>query len=275
MKAFFALCCFLATAMLFPRLAAAEWFTDFEKAKAESLKTNRPIFILFTNSDAAICLSLDRAIFSQKKFLDYADKKLVLMKADFPASILRQPRGLAQQNSRLRADFKVSVLPTMLLLDANGKLFTDFVKADGGTEKHRRKMNEIMDFDPPKRYADYLETFVKDYKPPKPAPAPAAAKTEEKTAKKPAATKKQEKKADVKPRENEETTIPDENTLLIPLDPEGDFQEWLKANRAEQENSDAKETAEAKANEASGLAAPASAEGSSAQAEKTPAAEKK
>lgn len=243
MKAFFALCCFLATSMLFPRLAAAEWFTDFEKAKAESAKTNRPIFILFTNSDAAVCLSLDRSIFSQKKFQDYADKKLVLMKADFPAAILRQPKGLAQQNARLRAEYRVSVLPTMLLLDANGKLYKDFVKAEGGSEKYRRKMNEIMDFDPPKRYSEYLETFVKDYKPPKPAV------TETKTEaapKKPAATKKPEKKADVKPeektQETAETIIPDENTLLIPLNPEGDFQEWLKAN---QQSASADETQEA------------------------------
>ena len=232
MKAFFAICCFLATSMLFPRLAAAEWFTDFEKAKAESTKTNRPIFILFTNSDAAVCLSLDRSIFSQKKFQDYADKKLVLMKVDFPAAILRQPKGLSQQNARLRAEYKASVLPTMLLLDANGKVYKDFVKAEGGTEKYRRKMNEIMDFDPPKRYSDYLESFVKDYKPPKPAVA--ETKTEA-APKKPAAAKKPEKKADVKPeektQETEETIIPDENTLLIPLDPEGDFQEWLKANQ--------------------------------------------
>lgn len=246
MKFFFALCCFLATSMLFPCLDAAEWFNDFEKAKAESLKTSRPIFILFTNSDAAVCLSFDRAIFSQKKFLDYADKKLVLMKADFPAAILRQPKGLSQQNSQLRKEFKVSVLPTALLLDANGKLFTDFVKADGGTEKHRRKIYDIMDFDPPKRYTDYLETFVKNYKPPKPPVA--ESKSEANQPKKPA--KKQEKKPDAKPegkqQEIEETTIPDENNLLIPLDPEGDFQEWLKANQQNSAATEAKDAVEAK-----------------------------
>ena len=261
MKFFFALCCFLTTSMLFPCLNAAEWFTDFEKAKAESLKSGRPIYILFTNSDAAVCLSYDRAIFSQKKFLDYADKKLVLMKADFPAAILRQPKGLSQQNSQLRKEFKVSVLPTALLLDANGKLFADFVKADGGAEKHRRKIYEIMDFDPPKRYADYLETFVKRYTPPKPPVA--ETKTEANQPKKP--VKKQEKKTDAKPegkqQEIEETTIPDENNLLIPLDPEGDFQEWLKAN---QQNADeakdapeAKDTPEAKDESAAKAEAPA------------------
>ena len=127
MKYFFALCCFLATSMLFPRLDAAEWLTDFQKAKEESARTGRPIFILFTNSDAAACLSFDRTIFSQKKFLDYADKNLVLMKADFPVAIHRQPKPLSKQNNELRAEFGITVLPTMLLLDSNGKLDASYL----------------------------------------------------------------------------------------------------------------------------------------------------
>lgn len=248
MKYFFALCCFLVTSMLFPRLAAAEWFTDFQKAKEESARTGRPIFILFTNSDAAACLSFDRTIFTQKKFLDYADKNLVLMKADFPVAIHRQPKTISKQNSELRTEFGITVLPTMLLLDSNGKLFKDFIKADGGPEKHRRNMNRIMDFDPPKRYSEYLDGFVKEYKPPKPAAATISeTKAEVKPAVKPQA-KQQPKpqtkqQAKTKSQDVEETTIPDEKTLLIPLDPEGDFQEWLKSNRTEQGAEAAKDAA--------------------------------
>ena len=247
MKYFFALCCFLATSMLFPHLSAAEWLTDFQKAKEESARTGRPIFILFTNSDAAACLSFDRTIFSQKKFLDYADKNLVLMKADFPVAIHRQPQSLSKQNSELRTEFGITVLPTMLLLDSNGKLYKDFIKADGGPEKHRRNMNRIMDFDPPKRYSDYLDGFVKEYKPPKPAVA--ETKAEAKPAVKaqakqqPKQQPKQQAKAKPQDADAEETTIPDENTLLIPLDPEGDFQEWLKSNRTEQNADAAKDAA--------------------------------
>ena len=74
MKFFLALCCFLTTAVLAPALSASEWFTDFEKAKAESLKTRRPIYILFTNSDAAPDRSLERTIFNQRKFQAASDK---------------------------------------------------------------------------------------------------------------------------------------------------------------------------------------------------------
>ena len=250
MKYFFALCCFLTTAVLFPGLAAAEWHTDFEKAKEESLKTKRPIYILFTNSDAAVCISFDRTIFREKRFLDYADKNLVLMKADFPVAIHLQPRKLSQQNKELRSKFGVSVLPTALLLNANGELYIDFVKADGSVEKHRRKMNEIMDFNAPKRYSEYLDGFVKKYIPPEPSVAIAEEKTAVKTDKKPA-KKPARKPAQKQQNDNAaETNIPDENAgkLLVPLDPEGNFQDWLKSSLGEEavEKEKEKEAEEAK-----------------------------
>ena len=245
MKYFFALCCFLASTLVMPALDAAEWLTDFEKAKDESLKTKRPIYILFTNSDAAPDRSLDRTIFSQRKFHEYADKKLVLMKVDFPNAVHLQPKSLSQQNRELRIEYGISILPTALLLDSNGIIYVDFLKADGSQEKHRRKMNEIMDFDPPKRYTEYLDGFVKKYTPPalevKKTEAKADAKKpdEKKTATaKPAATKKPDKKpAEKKPATvSADTNIPDENAGIpkIPLNPEGDIQEWLKSSQAEE-----------------------------------------
>lgn len=250
MKFFFALCCFLTTALLAPALSAGEWFTDFEKAKAESLKTQRPIYILFTNSDAAVDRSLDRTIFSQRKFQDYADKKLVLLKIDFPNASHLQPKNISQQNRQLRTQFGITILPTALLLDANGDIYIDFIKADGSAEKHRRKINEIMDFEPPKRYAEYLDGFVKKYTPPVPEPKKTEAKSDEKKAdaKKPA--KKPAQKPDKKPAEkpqDADTNIPDENGIIrIPLNPEGDFQEWLKANQAEEAREEAREAEEVK-----------------------------
>ncbi|MBR3505647.1 MAG: thioredoxin family protein [Lentisphaeria bacterium] len=253
MKFFFALCCFLTTALLAPALSAGEWFTDFEKAKAESLKTKRPIYILFTNSDAAADRSLERTIFSQRRFQEYAEKKLVLMKVDFPVAVHLQPKSLSQQNSELRTKYGITILPTALLLDANGGIYIDFIKADGSAEKHRRKINEIMDFDPPKRYSEYLDGFVKKYTPPKPEAKKAEAKPEEKKAEAKKPAKKPAQKPDKKPAEkaqgtgSADTNIPDENGILrIPINPEGDFQEWLKSYQAEEAKEEAREAEEAK-----------------------------
>ena len=252
MKYFFALCCFLAAVLLSPGLSAAEWLTDFQKAKAESLKTGRPIYILFTNSDAAACLSLERTIFSQKKFQDYADKKLVLMKVDFPVAIHRQPKALRQQNEELKTKYGIAILPTVLLLNPEGAIYVDFVKADGSPEKHRRKINEIMDFEPAKRYTEYLDGFVKKdkYTPPEP-PKEEAKPVTKAPEKKPATTKKPAKKPDTKPQDAataESTVIPDENggIPLVPIDPEGNFHDWLKATTAEEAAKPAEEAEEAK-----------------------------
>ena len=71
-------------------------------------------------------------------------------------------------------------------------------------------------------------------------PLPADAK---KPSSKPA--QKQDKKPADKPQE--ETNIPDENGVLrIPLNPEGDFQEWLKSYQAEEAKEEAREAEEAK-----------------------------
>ena len=279
MKYVFALCCFFAAAVVFPGLGAAEWLTDFEKAKAESIRTKRPIYILFTNSDAAPDRSLERTIFSQRKFQDYAEKKLVLMKVDFPTAIHLQPKTLSQQNRQLRTDYGISVLPTALLLDATGKIYIDFIKVDGSQEKHRRKMNEIMDFDPPKRYTEYLDGFVKKYTPPKieekkPEAKPDEKKADEKKTAKTAAKKPDKKPADKPQTVTADTNIPDENAGIpkIPLNPEGDFQEWLKSSQAEEAAEAAKAVTE-EAKEASEEAKDAAEE--KVEKDKAPAPEEK
>ena len=253
MKFFFALCCCFAMIALPGSLAAAEWNTDFEKAKAESAQTKRPIFVLFTNSESAGCIGYDRAIFNAKKFLDYADKNLVLMKVDFPTTLHRQPAGVAEQNRKLRLKFGATI-PSAYLLDQNGELYVNFTKVEKTPEAHRRKLNEIMEFDPPKAYSEYIAPFVKAYVPPKPAEAPKkaeATKPAKKPVKKPA-EKPAEKTDDKggKAPENAETIIPDENagTPLIPINPEGDVQDWLKsrsAGEAAEEAAEAEEVVEA------------------------------
>ena len=275
MKFFLALCCFLTTAVLAPALSAGEWFTDFEKAKAESLKTKRPIYILFTNSDAAPDRSLERTIFSQRKFQEYADKKLVLLKIDFPNAAHLQPKSIQQQNKELRTKFGITILPTALLLDANGDLYIDFLKADGSQEKHRRKINEIMDFDPPKRYTEYLDGFVKKYTPPQPEAKKAEAKPDEKKAEAKKPARKPDKKPADKPQAaNADTNIPDETAGIpkIPLNPEGDFQEWLKSSQAEEAAEAAKAVTE-EAKEASEEAKDAAEE--KVEKDKAPAPEEK
>lgn len=215
-------------------LLAAEWLTDFEKAKSESIRTGRPVFILFTQSDfSSACIRMSRAVFETRKFLEYADKKLVLMKADYPAAANAVTADEKKQNDELRMKYNITSYPTVLLLDCNGKVYVDFVKEEGDAEKYRRKLAEVMDFDAPKGYSNYVDGFVKKYK------APAPVRKEEKKAVKEAeqnipkvetSGNAAEKKSNAPEKENK--FVKTAGPALIPLDPEKDIVITKKTEKA-------------------------------------------
>ena len=61
------------------------WFTDFNKAKTEAVTSEKFILINFSGSDwCGPCIRLHKEIFDSEMFLNYAQKNLVLVKADFP-----------------------------------------------------------------------------------------------------------------------------------------------------------------------------------------------
>jgi thioredoxin-related protein len=61
------------------------WIADFENAKKIAKTENKPIMIFFTGSDwCGICKMLDKDFLSSNKFIEIANDKLVLYKADFP-----------------------------------------------------------------------------------------------------------------------------------------------------------------------------------------------
>ncbi|MCA9777431.1 MAG: thioredoxin family protein, partial [Candidatus Eremiobacteraeota bacterium] len=61
------------------------WLTDWEAAKAQAQRTNKPILINFTGSDwCGWCIRLKKEVFSQEEFKSWAGQKVVLFEADFP-----------------------------------------------------------------------------------------------------------------------------------------------------------------------------------------------
>lgn len=288
MKFLFALFSFLFMAFLVPGLSAREWLTDIEKAKAESQKTGLPIYILFTNTDISKCRQYDLKLFNQKKFKDYADNNLVLVKADFGYAFSRQqlPKKLADLANKLKVDRLM--LPRAFLLDFTGEEIIDYInktneaaRQDTKKRDYESEMNYVLDFDSVKRYREYLDPFVQESKMKIAEEKKRVAEEKKKAAEEKKKAAEEKKKAAEEKKKNETavsketaattpeaspneakstvpaTTIPDENggTLLIPLDPKGNLEDWLKANGAEEaaekaaEIEDAKETVEEEKNE--------------------------
>src|SRR3954469_20341341 len=62
-----------------------DWQTDFNKAKEDALKENKPILISFSGSDwCGPCIRMEKEFFGSHAFVNYAANHLLLVNADFP-----------------------------------------------------------------------------------------------------------------------------------------------------------------------------------------------
>ncbi len=125
-------------------LASEGWLTDFEQAKKAAAEQKRPILLDFTGSDwCGWCIKLDKEVFSQKEFKDYAKDNLVLFMADFPRG-KELPPAEKQQNESLMQKYKARGFPTILLLDAAGEVIATTGYRPGGAAEYVKHLQELL-----------------------------------------------------------------------------------------------------------------------------------
>lgn len=104
---------------------AQDWKYDFDEAKSLAKEKDQNIVLFFTGSDwCPPCIKLERNIFSNQEFIEFADQKFIWVKADFPKrkknklSLTQQKKNevLAQKYNRKW------VFPVILVLDKEGKV---------------------------------------------------------------------------------------------------------------------------------------------------------
>jgi protein disulfide-isomerase len=101
--------------------AEAAWLTDYDKAAKQAAAENIPMVLNFTGSDwCGWCIRLDKEVFSQPEFVDYAKENVVLVKLDFPRG---KPQSEAEkkQNEELAEKFGIRGFPTIVVLDSKAK----------------------------------------------------------------------------------------------------------------------------------------------------------
>lgn len=99
------------------------WKTNFEVAKAEALKENKNILLVFSGSDwCAPCIKLDNAVWKSEAFKTEAEKNWVIYKADFPKKKANQlSPELTESNNQLAEKYnKNGSFPLVILLDKTG-----------------------------------------------------------------------------------------------------------------------------------------------------------
>jgi len=107
---------------------------NYAEAVALAKETNKSIFIDFTGSDwCYYCIKLDEEVFSKKEFIDFAEKHLVLVKADFPSQ-KQLPEEIKIQNTALQQRFDITGFPTIVLLNSNEELIDTMVGFDPNSD---------------------------------------------------------------------------------------------------------------------------------------------
>jgi len=108
-----------ATAPL--RAAELTWQTNFTQASQQAAQEHKYILLDFTGSDwCPWCIKMDKEVFNQSQFSDFALKNLVLVKVDFPRKAAQSPAEKTQ-NEQLAKKYAIEGFPTYVLLDSSGK----------------------------------------------------------------------------------------------------------------------------------------------------------
>jgi protein disulfide-isomerase len=123
-----------AVAFLAANLASAgEWRTDYDKTLAAAKADRKCVLIDFSGSDwCGPCIALKKNVLDQPAFAAYADKNLILLNIDYPRS-KALPDALTRQNETLLHQYGIDNLglPTVVLLDPNGKILGQFTGYGG------------------------------------------------------------------------------------------------------------------------------------------------
>lgn len=98
-----------------------EWHTDIKKAVQLSEKENKPLFLFFTGSDwCGWCIRLQKEVFLQPEFVNWAKENVVLLELDFPRRKALAPE-VQQANNQLVQLFGVRGYPTVWFVRATEK----------------------------------------------------------------------------------------------------------------------------------------------------------
>jgi thioredoxin-related protein len=127
----------------FAHAAEAAWLTDYQEAKKQAAAENKPLVVNFTGSDWCIwCVRLDKEVFSQPEFVEYAKDNVVLLKLDFPRG---KPQSAAEkkQNEELAGTFGVEGFPTIIVLDAEAKPVGKLGYQKGGAAKWIESLEKV------------------------------------------------------------------------------------------------------------------------------------
>ncbi len=102
--------------------AETMWGHNIITAQSRAKENGKLVLLDFTGSDwCPPCMALHDFVLTQPEFLNYAEKNLELVELDFPKNKSIDAK-LVEANARLAEKYNVEGFPTIIVLDAAGKI---------------------------------------------------------------------------------------------------------------------------------------------------------
>lgn len=138
----------LASILLISFLALPEWLTDFSAAQQAAQKDHKFILISFSGSDwCGPCIKMKQEVYRSADFETLAEKKLVLVRADFPRSKKNQlPKEQIKLNEALAEKYNpAGKFPFTVLTDENGTIVKTWDGyAFGSQETFMKELTDVV-----------------------------------------------------------------------------------------------------------------------------------
>jgi thioredoxin-related protein len=122
----------LVAAFTVSLVQAGDYLTDFEAGKKKAAAENKALLVKFTGSDwCQPCMKLEKEVFSKSSFKKAVAKDFVVVVLDFPQK-KKLPKDEAAANKKVAKQYNLEGYPTVMLMDAQGKVFKLLSSYNGG-----------------------------------------------------------------------------------------------------------------------------------------------
>ena len=134
----------LSTAVSLHAQGKPGWLDNQPKALEQAKAGKKLVLMDFTGSDwCSWCQKMDKEVFSDPAFKQYAQDHLVLLELDFPQQKPLDP-AIRKQNEDLAKQYGVEGFPTLLVLDSDGKPIKAFQGyQEGGAKAFIEQLKQL------------------------------------------------------------------------------------------------------------------------------------
>lgn len=123
--------------------AELNWQTDLPKAQAQAKAEKKLVMLDFTGSDwCGWCIKLNKEVFSQPEFVEYAKKNIVPVEVDFPRKKQLSP-AQKSANKALADKYNIQGYPTIIVLNSAGQKVGELGYMKGGPKAFIAELEKL------------------------------------------------------------------------------------------------------------------------------------